>query len=437
MEAPKNGGNPMPKRIAPLTDTKVRTVKPKEKPQKLYDGGGLFLLVTPTGGKLWNLKYRFDGKEKKISFGAYPDISLAEARQKRDQAKALLANGIDPSDTRKAQKAAATEETESFEVIAREWHAKFSPSWASSHSGKIIRRLELYIFPWLGSRPIKEITAPELLSALRRIEAKGILETAHRTHQNCGQVFRYAVATGRAERDPASDLRGAIPPADGKRMATITDPKEIAGLLRSIDDYIGSIVTRCALQLAPLVFVRPGELRQAEWSEINFDEAEWRIPAGKMKGGVQHIVPLSLQALALLREIHPLTGQGRYVFPSPRTNSRPMSSNAVLSALRRMGYAKDEMSGHGFRSMASTLLNEQGWNRDAIERQLAHVERNSVRAAYNYAEFLPERRKMMQAWADYLDWLKENSGSGKMLREEDRFAEHHATLPAMAAAHNN
>ncbi len=318
MEAPKSGGTPMPKRIAPLTDTKVRTVKPKKKPQKLYDGGGLFLLVTPAGGKLWNLKYRFDGEEKNISFGAYPDISLAEARQKRDQAKALLASGIDPSDTRKAQKAAVTEESETFEVIAREWHAKFFSSWAQSHSGKIIRRLELYIFPWLGDRPIKEITAAELLSALRRIEAKGILETAHRTLQNCSRVFRYAVATGRAERDPANDLRGAIPPADAKHMATITDPGEIAGLLRSIDDYIGSIVTRCALQLAPLVFVRPGELRHAEWSEINFEEAEWRIPSGKMKGGLQHIVPLSLQATAVLREIQPLTGARPLCFSKPQ-----------------------------------------------------------------------------------------------------------------------
>jgi integrase len=396
----------MPKRITPLTDAKVRTIKPAEKPQKLFDGGGLFLLVTPTGGKLWRLKYRFGGIEKLLAIGAYPQTSLAEARQKRDQASALMLNGVDPSDTKKAQKAAGAQETETFEVIAREWHTKFSASWAASHGDKIIRRLELYVFPWLGDRPIKSITAPDLLTVLRRIEAKGTLETAHRTQQNCGQVFRYAVATGRAERDPSGDLRGAIPPASGKHMATITDPKEIAGLLRSIDDYRGSIVTRCALQLAPLFFVRPGELRQAEWSEFNLEAAEWRIPAEKMKAGVLHIVPLSRQALGVLREIYHLTGHGRYVFPSPRTDSRPMSSNAILSALRRMGYAKDEMSGHGFRSMASTLLNEQGWNRDAIERQLAHAERNSVRAAYNYAEFMPERKKMMQAWADYLEEIK-------------------------------
>ena len=396
----------MPKRITPLSDTKIRAIKRAEKPQKFFDGGGLFLFVTPTGGKLWRLKYRFGGMEKLSSLGAYPQISLAEARQKRDQALAMIANGVDPGETKKAQKAAGTEETETFEVIAREWHTKFSPSWATSHGGKIFRRLELYVFPWLGNKPIKLITAPELLTVLRRIEAKGVLETAHRTQQNCGQVFRYAIATGRAERDPSNDLRGALPPASGKHMATMTNPKEIAGLLRAIDDYRGGIVTRCALQLAPLVFVRPGELRHAEWCEIDFDAAEWRIPAEKMKAGTIHIVPLSRQVLDILREIHPLTGHGRYVFPSPRTGSRPMSSNAILAALRRMGFAKDEMSGHGFRSMASTLLNEQGWNRDAIERQLAHAERNSVRAAYNYAEFMPERKKMMQAWADYLEGIK-------------------------------
>lgn len=396
----------MPRRITPLTDTRLRTIKPTEKPQKFFDGGGLFLLVTPTGGKLWRLKYRFGGTEKLLSLGPYPQISLAEARQKRDQASAMIANEVDPGDSKKAKKAANTEETETFEVIAREWHNKFSKSWAASHGNKIIRRLELYVFPWLGTRAIKSITPVDLLGVLRRIEAKGILETTHRTLQNCGQVFRYAVATGRAERDPSADLRGAIPPASAKHMATITDPKEIGGLLRSIDDYRGSIVTRCALQLAPLTFVRPGELRQAEWNEINFETAEWRIPAEKMKAGTLHIVPLSQQALAILQEIEPLTGDGKYVFPSPRTNSRPMSDNAVLSALRRMGYAKEEMSGHGFRSMASTLLNEQGWNRDAIERQLAHADRNSIRAAYNYAEFMPERKKMMQGWADYLDGIK-------------------------------
>jgi len=399
----------MPKRIAPLTDTKVRTVKPGKKPRKMYDGGGLFLLITPAGGKLWKFKYRFEGKEKKLSFGAYPDISLGEARKHRDKARSLLANGIDPGITKKAQKAAETQEAETFEVIAREWHSKFAPTWAVSHAGKIIRRFELYVFPWIGSKPIKSISAQELLTVLRRIEAKGFLETAHRTQQICSRVFRYAVATGRADRDPTGDLRGALPPANGKHMATITDPKEIGALLRAIEGYQGSIITRCALRLAPLVFVRPGELRQAEWKEINFDTMEWRISAEKMKSKAPHIVPLPQQAMEVLQEIYPLTGQGRYVFPSPRTDTRPMSNNAILAALRRMGYAKEEMSGHGFRSMASTLLNEQGWNRDAIERQLAHAERNSVRASYNYAEYLPERREMMQHWADYLDQLKKST----------------------------
>ncbi|WP_163338826.1 integrase arm-type DNA-binding domain-containing protein [Desulfopila sp. IMCC35008] len=398
----------MPKRIVPLSETKVRTAKPKKSPQKLFDGGGLFLLVTPSGGKLWNLKYRFNGKEKKLSLGSYPEISLAEARQRREEARTLVANEVDPGEIKKAQQAAESAQADTFEVIAREWHSRFAPTWAKSHAGKIIRRFELYVFPWIGTKEITSISAKEMLEVLRRVEEKGIIETAHRIQQSCGRVFRYAIATGRAERDPTGDLRGALPPANTKHMASIIDPREIGGLLRAIDGYNGSIVTRCALQLAPLVFVRPGELRHAEWTEIDFDANEWRIPAEKMKSKFQHIVPLSKQSVKVLREIMPLTGKGRYVFPSPRTGNRPMSDNAVLAALRRMGYEKDEMSGHGFRSMASTLLNEQGWNRDAIERQLAHTEKNSVRASYNFAEYLPERRKMMQSWADYLDSLRLN-----------------------------
>lgn len=398
----------MPKRIVPLSETKVRTAKPKKSPQKLFDGGGLFLLVTPSGGKLWNLKYRFNGKEKKLSLGSYPEISLAEARQRREEARTLVANKVDPGEIKKAQLAAESAQADTFEVIAREWHSRFAPTWAKSHAGKIIRRFELYVFPWIGTKEITSISAKEMLEVLRRVEEKGIIETAHRIQQSCGRVFRYAIATGRAERDPTGDLRGALPPANTKHMASIIDPREIGGLLRAIDGYNGSIVTRCALQLAPLVFVRPGELRHAEWTEIDFDAKEWRIPAEKMKSKFQHIVPLSKQSVKVLREIMPLTGKGKYVFPSPRTGNRPMSDNAVLAALRRMGYEKDEMSGHGFRSMASTLLNEQGWNRDAIERQLAHTEKNSVRASYNFAEYLPERRKMMQSWADYLDSLRLN-----------------------------
>jgi integrase len=289
----------------------------------------------------------------------------------------------------------------------------FSKQWAKGHADKIIRRLELYIFPWLGGRPIKAITAPELLAALRRVESRGANETAHRAMQVCGRVFRFAVATGRAERDPSRDLSGALAPVKEKHLASITDPQEVGALLRAIDAYNGEWITRCALRLAPLVFVRPGELRHARWSEIDFDKAEWRIPAARMKMRVQHIVPLSTQAITVLRDLHQLTGKFDYAFPGTRSRQRPMSENTVTAALRRMGYGGDDMTGHGFRSMASTLLNEHGWNRDAIERQLAHGERDAVRAAYNYAQHLPERRKMMQDWADFLDKLKVAAPVGK------------------------
>jgi integrase len=390
----------------PLTSTAIRNAKPGEKPIKLFDGGGLFLLVVPAGGKWWRLKYRFGGKEKLLSLGTYPEVSLSDAREKRDQARKLLATDIDPGENRKAHKAAQTDnDANSFEVIAREWFGKFSPNWAASHSDKIIRRLERDVFPWIGKQPIAEITAPDLLATMRRVENRGAVETAHRALQNCSQIFRYAIATGRAIRDPGADLRGALPSSKGKHHASITEPKAIGELLRAIKGYQGSLITKCALQLAPLFFVRPGELRKAEWHEFNFDNAEWRIPAERMKMREQHIVPLSIQAIAILNELHPLTGNGRYVFPGARTNGRPMSENTVNAGLRRLGYTSDQMTGHGFRSMASTLLNEQGWHRDAIERQLAHAERDSIRAAYNYAEHLPERRKMMQAWADFLDGI--------------------------------
>lgn len=386
-----------------LTDNAIRSAKPREKPYKLFDERGLFLLITPAGARWWRLKFRVAGKEKLLSVGVYPDVSLKVARERRDELRRQLANGVDPSVKRKAEKAASAD---TFEAVGREWFAKFSANWAATHSEKIIRRLENDIFPWLGSRPVGEITAPELLACLRRIESRGALDTAHRAHQNCGQIFRYAIATGRAERDPAADLRGALPPVNGGHFASITDPAGIGALLRAIDGYEGTLVARCALRFAPLVFVRPGELRQTEWSEFDLDNAEWRIPAERMKARVPHIVPLSTQAVAILWELQPLTGSGRYVFPSLRTSVRPMSENTINAALRRLGYDGHQMTGHGFRSMASTLLNEQGWNRDAIERQLAHGERNEVRAAYNYAQHLPERRKMMQSWSDYLDGLR-------------------------------
>jgi integrase len=391
----------------PLTEIAIRKATPGAKTTRLFDGNGLYVEVAPSGGKWWRLKYRFAEKEKRLSLGVYPEVSLKEARLKRDDARRLLASGIDPSEHRQQSKSARVEQAANgFEAIARERYAKFSQNWVDSHSSKILRRLERDIFPWLGARPIASITAPELLTALRRIESRGALETAHRAMQNCGQVFRYAVATGRAERDPTGDLRGALPPVKEKHHASIKDPKAIGALLRAIDGYQGSLITKCALRLAPLLFVRPGELRKAEWTELNLDGAEWRIPAERMKMREQHIVPLSTQAVAILRELHTLTGSRRYVFPGARTNGRPMSENTVNAGLRRLGYGKDEMTGHGFRSIASTLLNEQGWHRDAIERQLAHAERNNVRAAYNFAEHLTERRKMIQAWADYLDGLK-------------------------------
>lgn len=386
-----------------LTDSAVRNAKAREKPYKLSAGGGLYLLINPTGSRWWRLKFRVGGKEKLLSLGVYPDISLKVARDRRDEARRLLASGVDPSAHRKAEKVA---DADSFEAVAREWFAKFSVNWAPSHSEKVLRRLEVDLFPWLGSRPVRSITAPELLSCLRRIEARGALDTAHRAHQNCGQVMRYAIATGRAERDPAADLRGALPPVTGGHFATITEPVKVGALLRAIDGYAGTLIARNALKLAPLVFVRPGELRQAEWSEIDLDASEWRIPAERMKARVLHIVPLARQAVEVLRELQPLTGSGRYVFPSARSIDRPMSENTVLAALRRLGYPTGHMTGHGFRAMASTLLNEQGWGRDAIERQLAHGERDEVRAAYNYAEYLPERRQMMQSWADHLDSLR-------------------------------
>lgn len=393
-----------------LSDTTIRNAKSTAKPVRMFDGGGLYLEVAPSGGKLWRLKYRIADKEKRLAIGTYPDVGLKLARQRRDEARELIAQGIDPSAAKQAEKASRAA-AEAFETVAREWFETQRGEWVDSHADKIIRRMERDVFPWIGKRPIAEIAAPEILAALRRIESRGAIETAHRALTNVGQVFKYAIATGRATMNPARDLSPALRPTTEKHHASITDPTKIGGLLRAIDDYTGTPVVRAALQLAPLVFVRPGELRQAEWAEFDLDAGEWRIPAARMKARELHIVPLAPQAVTILREIQALTGDGRFVFPSARGPRRPMSNVAVLAALRRMGFASDEMTGHGFRSMASTLLNEQGWHRDAIERQLAHGERNKVRAAYNYAQHLPERRKMMTAWADYLDGLKAGKGA--------------------------
>lgn len=389
-----------------LTDTTAKNAKPKAKPFKLSDEKGLFLLVTPTGGKWWRLKYRFEKKEKLLSLGVYPDVSLKRAREKRDECRKLLADGIDPSANRQALNTARVERSaNSFEVIAREWFAKFSPKWAQNHAVRIIRRFERDIFPWIGGKPIAEISSPELLSVVQRIEKRGAIETAHRALTTCGQVFRYAVRTGRATSDPSPVLRGAIPPVKGEQFAAITDPKQVGPLLRQIDGYQGTLAVQCALKLAPLVFVRPGELRGARWEDIDLDVAEWRYNVTKTD--TQHIVPLATQAVAILRELHALTGNGTYVFPGARSSGRAMSDNAILAALRRMGIAKDEMSGHGFRAMARTILDEElGVRPDLIEHQLAHAVRYPNGRAYNRTAHLPERRKMMQQWADYLDKLK-------------------------------
>lgn len=393
--------------VVALTELQCKNAKPLEKPYKLADGGGLYLLVNPNGSKWWRLKYRYLGKEKLLSLGVYPSVTLANARDGRDEARKTLKSGVCPSGQRKSEKLLKhLASGNTFQAIAEEWYQGRLPNWAPATAKKVRRYLDNDIFPWLGSRPIGEIGAPELLATVRRVESRGALELAHRIREYSGQVFRYAVATGRAERDPSADLRGALPPVKSKHHASVTDPKQIGALLRAIDGFTGSFITKCALQLAPLVFVRPGELRHAEWSEIDLEAKEWRIPGPKMKMRDRHIVPLSSQAVEVLKAIQPLTGQGKYVFPGNRTIQRPMSENTVNAALRRLGYEKDEMTGHGFRSMASTLLHEQGWLHEAIERQLAHADRNSVSAAYNYAEHLPKRREMMQSWADFLDGLK-------------------------------
>jgi integrase len=388
-----------------LTATLISKAKSKDKLYRLVDSRGLYLEVAPNGSKRWRFRFRFDDKAQMISLGLYPEVSLQEARDKQYEVRSLLSKGINPSNKRKQEKE-TRREMATFEAVAMEWFEKNKHTWTENHAFQILRRLQRNIFPWLGKEKIADITPLELLKHLRKIESRGAIETAHRVKGCCGQVFRYAVATGRAVRDITHDLRDALTPSKVNHHATILEPEKIGALLKNIDEYEGYFVTKCAMKLAPLTFVRPGELRQAEWSEIDLEKAQWKIPAHKMKARATHIVPLSKQAIQVIEEIRPLTGNGRYLFPSTRTAQRPMSNNAVTAALRRMGYTNEEMTGHGFRSMASTLLNEKGWKGDAIERQLAHSERNSVRAAYNYAEHISERTKMMQAWADYLDECK-------------------------------
>lgn len=390
-----------------LTIAEVKAAKPKEKPYRLFDGGGLYLEVQPSGARYWRLKYRHAGKERRLAVGVFPDVTIAEARAKRDEARALLRSKVDPSAHRQtAKRRAKVAAANSFEVVAREWHSRKTAHLNAEHRERTLRRLERDVFPFIGHRPVGAIEPPELLDVLRKIEGRGAVESAHRARATCSQVFRYAIQTDRASRDPSADLRGAIAAPTRTNFAAVVDPKQIGALLRALDGYKGMPESSAALRLAPLVFVRPGELRQAEWAEFDLDAAEWRLPAEKMKAKAPHIVPLSRQAVEILRSIAPLTGRGRYVFPSARGRGRPMSENTINAALRRLGYASDEMTGHGFRAMASTVLHEMGWESDVIERQLAHGERNKVKAAYNRAQHLPERRKMMQAWADYLDGLR-------------------------------
>ncbi|HWG77017.1 MAG TPA: integrase arm-type DNA-binding domain-containing protein [Steroidobacteraceae bacterium] len=396
----------------PLSEYQIRAAKPREKPYKLMDGQGLVLLIAPTGARLWRLRYRFAGREGMISVGSYPATSLKEARERRDTARKQIEAGLNPSSIR----AKARERREvTFEAIAKEWLAR--QAFTAKTRTKAEWMIHDLLVPYIGSRPINELTAPEILAVLRRIEARGRLETCHRAKWRIGQIIRYAVATGRALRDPTGDLRGALKPPKTVNRSAITAPRRFGDLLLAIDGYQGQGGTWAALRLAPLLFARPGELRAAEWQEFTLEgeTPEWRIPAERMKMKEEHIVPLSRQAIGILKELQTFTGRGRFLFPSLRTSQRPISDNTLNAALRRLGFSKDEMSTHGFRATASTMLNESGVAPDLIELQLAHAERNKVRAAYNRAQRLAERRQMMQRWADYLDELRVMASSSNVV----------------------
>lgn len=384
-----------------LSDAKCRNATTQAKICKLADAQGLYLWVYPDGRKYWRLRYWQLGKEKSLSLGVYPNISLKEARDRRDAERKKLNSGLDPSQERKAKKIRDKLSAEnSFEAVAREWHGKHSRKWSSKYAANLLRRLELDIFPKIGSRPIGEITPPEVLSALRAIEGRGAHDLSHRVQQWCGQVFVYAIVTSRAERNPVNDLRGALTPVVRKHNAYL-EADDLPEFLQKLEAY-SNVQTRLAMKFLLLTFVRTGEMRGAKWSEFDMDKAEWRIPAERMKMREQHIVPLSKQAIKVLKELKPLTGYWEHVFPNQHKPKGPMSENTVIFALYRMGY-HGRLTGHGFRGTASTILNEHGFVPDVIERQLAHSERNSIRKAYNHAQYLPERRKMMQWWGDYLD----------------------------------
>lgn len=400
----------MPKRIVPLSEVKIRNAKPKDKAFILTDGDGLFLLVTPSGGKLWRFRYYFDRKRKDIALGTYPEIPLADARQRRDEARRQLANGIDPGAVHKAIKAARNEAAaNSFETIAREFHIHKKNEWTQDHAATIMTRMEKDIFPWIGATPITAVTAKDIKGVVDRVKSRGTIEAARRLLTVISQVFTYAISTDRVNFNIAQGLKGYLPPTSKtrKHMSAVTDPRELAPLLRAMDAYQGSFVAQCALKLLPLFFCRPGELRHIEWSEVDFESEQISIPAPKMKMRADHIIPLSSQAMAILKELHPLTGHGKYVFPSVRSLSRCMSDNTINAALRRMGFDGSIVVAHGFRATARTLLHEVlQANPYVIEAQLAHRVPDALGTAYNRTTHITERRKMMQLWADYLDGLK-------------------------------
>jgi integrase len=385
-----------------LTDTLIRKAKTPLKPTKLMDERGLFLLLAPSGGRWWRFRYSLAGKEKLLSLGTYPEVSLREAREARDDARKLVARGLDPSALRQEEKRSRREAgANTFTTVAREWLDNVKPKWAAIYHRDTATRFETYVFPDIGRTPIADVTPPELLALLRKIEARGTVETAHKVARACGQVFRYGIATGRCERNPAGDLRGALKARPKPKHMAALSASELPHLLRKIEEYEGETQTKLALRLLALTFVRTTELRGATWSEINFDKAEWTIPADRMKTKSPHHVPLSRQALEAFQKLRQMNGKWPWVFAG-RAPTLPMSKNTVLFALYRMGY-HGRMTGHGFRAVASTTLNEMGFRPDVIERQLAHAERNTVRAAYHRSHYLEERRTMMQAWADFLD----------------------------------
>lgn len=411
---PRNG-------IEKLTDLIVKNALPTDQRYKLYDGGGLQLEIFPNGSRYWRFRFRYAGKDKCLALGVYPKVSLKAAREAVRDAREELEAGADPTETKRQEKLRRrTMANNTFGGVALEWCEKFKPRWSEGHARRTLYMLEKHLFPWLGHRPIALIRAPELLNVLRRPETKGFLETARRAKNVAGQVFRYAVATGRAERDFTPDLKGALATAKIRHHPTFVDPKAVGSLMRAIDGYRGTPIVAAALKLSPLLFVRPGELRQMEWAEINWQESRWEIPAEKMKMRTAHIVPLCTQALEILEELEPITRRSKYVFPSQRGAKRPLSDNGVRTALRTLGYSNDEITPHGFRAMARTLLDEElGYRVDWIEHQLAHGVKDPNGRAYNRTKHLPQRREMMQGWADYLDKLKTagNAVSADVARE--------------------